>query len=118
MDPQSAGGRLRGIRVALAETRELDRLASILEAEGAEALRCPLVTILDAPDPTPVDAWLRRLTEQGFQDLIFLTGEGLRRLLARARVLDPARPRRWRRSAAPVPSPAARSRPGRCTRSA
>jgi uroporphyrinogen-III synthase len=87
MDPQSPGGRLRGIRVALAETRELDRLASILEGEGAETLRCPLVAILDAPDPAPVDAWLRRLTEQGFQDLIFLTGEGLRRLLARARVL-------------------------------
>jgi uroporphyrinogen-III synthase len=87
MDPQSPGGRLRGIRVALAETRELDRLASILEAEGAETLRCPLVAILDAPDPAPVDAWLHRLTEQGFQDLIFLTGEGLRRLLARARVL-------------------------------
>ncbi len=87
MDPQSPGGRLRGIRVALAETRELDRLASILEAEGAETLRCPLVAILDAPDPAPVDAWLRRLTEQGFQDLIFLTGEGLRRLLARARVV-------------------------------
>jgi uroporphyrinogen-III synthase len=87
MDPQSPGGRLRGIRVALAETRELDRLASILEGEGAETLRCPLVAILDAPDPAPVDAWLRRLTEQGFQDLIFLTGEGLRRLLGRARVL-------------------------------
>jgi uroporphyrinogen-III synthase len=88
MDSQSAGGPRRGIRVALAETRELDRLASILEAEGAEALRCPLVTILDAPDPTPVDAWLRRLSEQGVQALIVLTGEGLRRLLARARVLD------------------------------
>ena len=44
------------------------------------------MAILDAPDPGPVDAWLRELTETGFDDLILLTGEGLRRLLARARV--------------------------------
>ena len=77
---------LRGVRVALAETRELDRLASMLEAAGAETLRCPLVSILDAPDPAPVDTWLQRLVTQGFDDLIFLTGEGLRRLMARARL--------------------------------
>ena len=79
---------LAGVRVALAETRELDRLATILEAEGALALRCPLVAILDAPDTAPVDAWLAQLAQGGFDDLIFLTGEGLRRLLARARRID------------------------------
>jgi uroporphyrinogen-III synthase len=78
---------LEGVRVALPETRELDRLASILEADGAVAVRCPLVAILDAPDPAPVDAWLRLLIEQGFDDLILLTGEGLRRLLARAKLV-------------------------------
>jgi uroporphyrinogen-III synthase len=78
---------LTGVRVALAETRELDRLATILEAEGATALRCPLVAILDTPDTGPVDAWLRALAGGGFDDLIFLTGEGLRRLLARAAVI-------------------------------
>ena len=87
MNPDSgAAGPLAGVRVALAETRELDRMAAILEADGARTLRCPLVAILDAPDPGPVDAWLTQLTEQGFDDLIFLTGEGLRRLLSRARV--------------------------------
>jgi uroporphyrinogen-III synthase len=79
-------GPLAGVRVALAETRELDRMAAILEADGARTIRCPLVSILDAPDPAPVDAWLAELLQPGFQDLIFLTGEGLRRLLARARV--------------------------------
>jgi uroporphyrinogen-III synthase len=76
---------LAGVTVALSETRELDRLAAILEGDGATVVRCPLVAILDAPDPAPVDAWLRELADGGFDDLIFLTGEGLRRLLARAR---------------------------------
>ena len=75
---------LAGKTIALPETRELDRLARILEEEGATTVRCPLVAILDAPNPAPVDAWLRELTTQGFDDLILLTGEGLRRLLKRA----------------------------------
>jgi uroporphyrinogen-III synthase len=85
MDPKADPARpLAGVRVALAETRELDRLASILENEGALAVRCPLVAILDTPDTAPVDAWLGELVRGVFHDLIFLTGEGLRRLLARA----------------------------------
>ena len=78
---------LSGVRVALAETRELDRLATILESEGATPVRCPLVAILDTPDTAPVDAWLRELVARGFDDLILLTGEGLRRLLSRARAI-------------------------------
>src|ERR1700693_4566457 len=39
-------------------------------------------TILDAADSTPVEAWLQRLMCGEFDDLILLTGEGLRRLLA------------------------------------
>jgi uroporphyrinogen-III synthase len=75
---------LAGVTIALPETRELDRLAGFLEAEGATTFRCPMVAILDAPDPGPVDAWLGRLAAGAFDDLIFLTGEGLRRLVARA----------------------------------
>jgi uroporphyrinogen-III synthase len=77
---------LQGRTIALPETRELDRLAGILEEDGAATLRCPLVTILDAPATGPVDAWLDELITRGFDDVILLTGEGLRRLLARARV--------------------------------
>jgi uroporphyrinogen-III synthase len=80
----AATGRLAGRTIALPETRELDRLAGLLEEQGATTLRCPLVQILDAPDPAPVDAWLGRLVAGGFDDVIFLTGEGLRRLLGRA----------------------------------
>jgi uroporphyrinogen-III synthase len=75
---------LAGRRIALPETRELDRLATIFEDEGAETVRCPLVAILDAPDPAPIDEFLHRLARGGLDDLIILTGEGLVRLLARA----------------------------------
>lgn len=75
---------LHGRVVALPETRELARMASLLEETGARVLTCPLVAILDAPDPAPVDNWLDTLTADGFDDLVFLTGEGLRRLLSRA----------------------------------
>jgi uroporphyrinogen-III synthase len=78
---------LTGRTIALPETRELDRLAGILEAAGATTARCPLVAILDAPDPRPVDLWLEELATRGFDDLILLTGEGLRRLLSRAGVI-------------------------------
>jgi uroporphyrinogen-III synthase len=80
----SVAGPLHGRTIALPETRELDRLAQLLEAEGARTLRCPLVAILDAPDERPVLAWLRALAAGSFDDLVFLTGEGLRRLVALA----------------------------------
>lgn len=77
----SASGRsLAGRRVMVPETRELEVLARMLERHGAEALRCPLVAIVDAPDPAPVEAWLRRFIAAPPDDLILLTGEGLSRL--------------------------------------
>ena len=75
---------LAGKTVALPESRELDQLSRLLEEQGASIWRCPLVAILDAPDPAPVDDWLRHLCAGAFDDVVFLTGEGLRRLLARA----------------------------------
>lgn len=75
---------LAGRVIALPETRELDRLADLLEAEGARARRCPLVAILDAPDPAPVEAWLRELVAGRLDDVVLLTGEGLRRMMALA----------------------------------
>jgi uroporphyrinogen-III synthase len=74
--------RLADRRILVPESRELDLFARMLEAEGATALRCPLVTILDLTDPAPVEAWLERLIAGDFDDLILLTGEGLRRILA------------------------------------
>jgi uroporphyrinogen-III synthase len=71
---------LTGRRIAIPETRELDRLARMLEERGATVLRCPLVAIHDAPDPAPVEAWLRRFAAEPFDDLVLMTGEGVRRL--------------------------------------
>ncbi|HEY6476380.1 MAG TPA: uroporphyrinogen-III synthase [Polyangia bacterium] len=75
---------LEGRTIALPEARELDRLAELVEHAGGTALRCPLVAIRDAPDPRPAEAWLRALAAGEFDDVIFLTGEGLRRLLGAA----------------------------------
>jgi uroporphyrinogen-III synthase len=75
---------LTGRTIALPEARELDRLAELVEHEGGKALRCPLIAIRDAPDPGPSEAWLRSLVAGEFDDVVFLTGEGLRRLLATA----------------------------------
>lgn len=73
---------LAGRSIAVPETRELAVFAAMLERRGARVLRCPLVAILDAPDPTPVLEWIRSFTAKSFDDLILLTGEGLRRLLS------------------------------------
>lgn len=73
---------LHNRRIAVPETRELDVFAAMLERRGAEVLRCPLVAILDAPDPAPVLAWIRAFNDGSCDDLILLTGEGLRRLVA------------------------------------
>src|SRR6516165_9645458 len=70
--------------IALAETRQLEELAEMLEKEGARTLRCPLLDILDAPDEAAVLDWLHQLTASEFQWVVLLTGEGLRRLVALA----------------------------------
>jgi uroporphyrinogen-III synthase len=72
---------LQGRTVALAEGRQLEELAQMLEREGATALRYPMVSILDAADPAPVIAWLKELIAGGFDCVILMTGEALRRLL-------------------------------------
>jgi uroporphyrinogen-III synthase len=72
---------LEGRTIALAEGRQLEELAQILEKEGATPLRCPMVSILDAPDGDRVLAWLRELTAGRFDYVVLMTGEALRRLL-------------------------------------
>jgi uroporphyrinogen-III synthase len=75
---------LHGLTVLIPESRELDLFASMLEAQGAKTMRCPLVAILDVDDAAPVADWLKRLVAGAFDDLILFTGEGLKRLLAHA----------------------------------
>jgi len=73
---------LAGRTIAVPETREIEIFAGLLERRGARVIRCPLVGIRDAPAPGPVLEWSRRLAAGSFDDLILLTGEGLRRILS------------------------------------
>jgi uroporphyrinogen-III synthase len=91
--PQASNSKepdLGGRRIAVPETRELDVFSSLLERRGAQVLRCPLIAIRDAPDPAPVLAWIRAFNAGSCDDLILLTGEGLRRLLGCAQRHDAA----------------------------
>lgn len=72
---------LEGRTIALAEARQLEELAQLLDGEGATVLRCPMVSILDALDAAPVRAWLDQLCADRFGYVILMTGEALRRLL-------------------------------------
>lgn len=75
---------LEGRVVALAETRQVEDLAAMFAEEGATPLRVPMVAILDADDPAPVRAWLGDLIADRFGYVVFMTGEGVRRLAAAA----------------------------------
>lgn len=81
---------LAGRSVAVPESREIEVFASLLERRGARVVRCPLVAIRDAPDPAPVLDWSRRLAAGALDDLILLTGEGLRRILSCIERHEPA----------------------------
>jgi uroporphyrinogen-III synthase len=75
-------GALDGLRIAVPESRELDLFVSMLERAGAAALRCPLVSIHDLEDGSPVEAWIRRLAAGDIDDVVLYTGEGVKRMLA------------------------------------
>jgi uroporphyrinogen-III synthase len=77
--------RLNGYRILILETREEAQFSRLLTEQGADVLQCPMFAIHDAPDPAPVEAWIRRCIEKPFDDLVLMTGEGLRRLMKVAR---------------------------------
>lgn len=78
-------GRLEGYRILILETREEAQFSRLLQEQGAHVLQCPMFTIHDAPDPAPVEAWIRLFIDKPFDDLVLMTGEGLRRLMTVAR---------------------------------
>jgi uroporphyrinogen-III synthase len=77
--------RLNGYRILILETREEAQFSRLLAEQGAEVLQCPMFAIHDAPDPVPIESWIRRFTEKPCDDLVLMTGEGLRRLMKVAR---------------------------------
>jgi uroporphyrinogen-III synthase len=78
-------GRLEGYRILILETREEAQFSRLLQEQGAHVLQCPMFTIHDAPDPAPVEAWIRLFIDKPFDDLVLMTGEGLRRMMTIAR---------------------------------
>jgi uroporphyrinogen-III synthase len=77
--------RLNGYRILILETREEAQFSRLLTEQGADVLLCPMFTIHDAPDPAPIEAWIRRFIDRPCDDLVLMTGEGLRRLMKVAR---------------------------------
>lgn len=73
-------GALDHLRVLVPESRELDLFASMLEAEGAVTLRCPLVQIAALDDATEATAWINRMIATPFDFTVLMTGDGLRKL--------------------------------------
>jgi uroporphyrinogen-III synthase len=80
--------RLNGYRILILETREEAQFSHLLTEQGADVLQCPMFTIHDAPDPKPIEAWIRRFIEKPCDDLVLMTGEGLRRLMKVVRRID------------------------------
>jgi uroporphyrinogen-III synthase len=80
--------RLNGYRILILETREEAQFSRLLTEQGAHVVQCPMFTIHDAPDPKPIEAWIRRFIERPCDDLVLMTGEGLRRLIKVARRMD------------------------------
>lgn len=81
-------GRLNGYRILILETREEAQFSRLLTEQGADVLQCPMFTIHDAPDSNPIEAWIRRFVQNPCNDLVLMTGEGLRRLMKVARRID------------------------------
>ncbi len=79
--------RLNGYRILILETREEAQFSRLLAEQGAEVLQCPMFAINDAPDAAPIVAWINSAIEKPFDDLVLMTGEGLRRLMKVARRL-------------------------------
>src|ERR1700749_1949170 len=73
--------RLTGYRILILETREEAQFSRLLAEQGADVLQCPMFTILDAPDPAPIEGWIHRFIDRPCDDLVLMTGEGLRRLM-------------------------------------
>src|SRR5712692_1247139 len=80
--------KLNAYRILILETREEAQFSRLLTEQGADVLQCPMFTIHDAPDAAPIEAWIRRFAEKPCDDLVLMTGEGLRRLMKVARRID------------------------------
>jgi len=73
--------KLSGRRILILETREEAQFSKLLQEQGADVLQCPMFVINDLPDAASVEAWIGRFIDKPFDDLVLMTGEGLRRIV-------------------------------------
>src|SRR3569623_1138095 len=103
-------GKLSGYRILILETREEAQFSRLLREQGADVLQCPMFTIEDTPDQDAVGGWINNTLHQPLDDLVLMTGEGVRRLVAAAKrigvenefIAALARPRKYARGPKPV----------------
>ena len=103
-------GKLSGYRILILETREEAQFSRLLRDQGADVIQCPMFTIEDTPDQDTVGAWIRDAIDEPPDDLVLMTGEGVRRLVAAAKrigienefIAALARPRKYARGPKPV----------------
>ncbi|EFI52199.1 MAG: uroporphyrinogen-III synthase [Bradyrhizobiaceae bacterium] len=103
-------GRLSGYRILILETREEAQFSRLLRDQGADVLQCPMFTIEDTPDQDAVGGWIKNTIHEPLDDLVLMTGEGVRRLVAAAKriglenefIAALARPRKYARGPKPV----------------
>ena len=84
--------RLNGYRILILETREEAQFSRLLTEQGADVLQCPMFTIHDVSDPAPIEAWVNRFIDRPCDDMVLMTGEGLRRLMKVVRRMDIEQP--------------------------
>lgn len=103
-------GKLSGYRILILETREEAQFSRLLREQGADVIQCPMFTIEDTPDQSEVSTWIKGAIDAPLDDLVLMTGEGVRRLVAAAKRLGLenefiaalARPRKYARGPKPV----------------
>jgi uroporphyrinogen-III synthase len=103
-------GRLSGYRILILETREEAQFSRLLREQGADVIQCPMFTIQDTPDQDGVGGWIKSAINEPLDDLVLMTGEGVRRLVAAAGrmgiekefIAALARPRKYARGPKPV----------------
>jgi len=103
-------GKLSGYRILILETREEAQFSRLLREQGADVIQCPMFTIQDTPDQDGVGGWIKSAINEPLDDLVLMTGEGVRRLVAAAGrmgvekefIAALARPRKYARGPKPV----------------
>ena len=81
---------MNGPTIAVAEGRDLEKLAGMLESGGAEVIRCPMLAMVDPVDVKRLDDFLSALINGDFDEVVFMTGEGVARFFAHAARVDSA----------------------------